>query len=149
VPRATRISLIALAVLLFLAISFFLARWLTTESRERSAVFDLLRAQAKGDARAMLADLDGCARNPACRAQVEANAARLRRRGDVKILAYDSKTAYTLGAAEGLTRVAWTVIDKGLLVVQCVDVKRGGNLLTGRTVTLLRVSAPIGRQSPC
>ena len=67
----------------------------------------------------------------------------------MKILAYDSKTAYTLGAAEGLTRVAWTVIDNGLPVVQCVDVRRGGNVLTGRTVTLRRLSAPIGRQSPC
>src|SRR5947208_3416430 len=97
----------------------------------------------------MLADLDGCVRSPSCRAQVEANAARLRRAGNVKILAYDSKTAYTLGAAEGLTRVAWTVIDNGLPVVQCVDVRRGGNVLTGRTVTLRRLSAPIGRQSPC
>ena len=148
-PRATRLSLTFLGIAVFLAISFVLARWLTTESRERSAVFDLLKAQARGAPRAMLADLDGCVRSPSCRAQVEANAARLRRAGNVKILAYDSKTAYTLGAAEGLTRVAWTVIDNGLPVVQCVDVRRGGNVLTGRTVTLRRLSAPIGRQSPC
>jgi hypothetical protein len=149
VPRATRISVIVLATVLFLAISFFLARWLTTESQERNDVFDLLKAQARGDARAMLADLDGCADSAACRAEVEANAARLRRSGNVKILAYDSKTSYTLGAAEGLTRVAWTVVDNGLPVVQCVDVRRGGNVLTGRTVSLRRLSAPIGRQSAC
>jgi hypothetical protein len=149
VSRATRISLIVLAVFVFLAISFLLARWLTTESRERSAVYDLLKAQARGDAGAMLARLDGCAANAGCRAQVQANAARLRRSGDLKILAYDSNTAYTLGAAEGLTRVAWTVVDNGLPVVQCVDVRRGGNVFTGRTLTLRRISAPIRRQSAC
>jgi hypothetical protein len=67
----------------------------------------------------------------------------------VKILAYQSATAYALGGAQGRTRVAWTVIDRGLPVVQCVDVERAGSVLAGRTITLRRLSLPIGGQSSC
>jgi hypothetical protein len=143
------LPLIAVAAVAFLAVSGLVARYLTTENRERDDVYQLLRAQARGDAAAMLARLDGCARSAACRAGVEANARRLRRGGDVKILAYDSSTAYAVGAASGRTRVAWTVVDRGLPVVQCVDVRRKGNALAGRTITLTRLSAPIGNESSC
>jgi hypothetical protein len=84
-----------------------------------------------------------------CRATVAANARRLRRPGEVKIIAYNSDTAYALGSATGRTRVAWTVLDGGLPVVQCVTVHRGGWALAGRSITLLRVSAPIGNTSSC
>jgi hypothetical protein len=144
-----RIALLAIGVLLFLAISFELARWLATENRERDAVYGLLAAQARGDLRAMLARLDGCARHPACRATQARNAGRLRRPGKVRILAYDSKTSYALGDARGLTRVAWTVIGRGLPVVQCVAVHRGGTALAGRSITLTALSAPIGSQATC
>lgn len=124
-----------------------LARFLTTENRERSAIHDLLVAQAAGDARAMLDQLEDC--DAACRTTVEANARELDRPGEPKILNLRSDTAYALGSATGLTRVAWTVLDEGLPVVQCVEVRRGGNALTGRTVTLLRISAPIGNEASC
>jgi hypothetical protein len=149
VSRRTLIPLAAAGVLVFLAISFELARFLNTESEERGAVFALLRAQARGDARAMLGRLDGCARDPGCAAIERRNAQRLRRPGDVKILAYDSKTAYALGAARGPTRVAWTIIDRGLPVVQCVDVERTGTALAGRAIRLRRLSPPIDRQGTC
>jgi hypothetical protein len=97
----------------------------------------------------MLARLDGCARDPACAVVERRNARRLRRPGDVKILAYDSKTAYALGAARGSTRVAWTIIDRGLPVVQCVDVERTGTALVGRAIRLRRLSPPINRQGVC
>jgi hypothetical protein len=112
-------------------------------------VFAVLQAQARGDANAMLARLDGCAKDPACAAIQRRNAQRLRRPGDVKILAYDSKTAYALGAKRGLTRVAWTVIDRGLPVVQCVDVERTGTVLAGRAIRLRRLSPPIKRTGTC
>jgi hypothetical protein len=138
------------ALAAFLAVALLLARWLTTETRERDAVYALLRAQARGDARAMLERLDDtCARRARCRAEVAANARGRRRAGEVKILAYRSETAYALGEATGPTRVAWAVIDRGLPVVQCVDVRRKGSVLAGRTVTLLRLSGPIGRESSC
>jgi hypothetical protein len=147
VSRRRLIALIALGAIVFIAISLLLARYLTTENQERDAVYALLRDQARGDARAMLRRLRGC--DPRCRANVEANARRLKRPGEVKILAYDSSTAYTLGSASGPTRVAWTIIDKQLPVVQCVEVERSGNVLAGRAISLLRLSVPIDRQGTC
>lgn len=147
--RRALLSVLAVGLLAFLALSFLLARWLTTENRERSAVYALLQAQARGDAPAMLDRLTGCAEDPACAADVRRNARRLPRRGEIKILAYDSGTSYALGSARGVTRVAWTVVDRGLPVVQCVDVRRAGTVLAGRVVTLRRLSPPIGRQSAC
>jgi hypothetical protein len=144
-----RLPLIALGILLFLAISLLLARYLTTENRERDAVYALLRDQARGDAAAMIGRLDGCAADPGCRARVQRDARGLRRPGAVKILAYDSSTAYALGHARGLTRVAWTVVDRGLPVVQCVDVERTGNVLAGRGISLRRLSLPIDRTGTC
>ena len=144
--RRTKL-LIALGVVLFLGVSFVLARYLSTENRERDAVYALLRDQARGDVRGMLSRLDGC--DARCRAAVETNARRLARPGIVKILAYNSSTAYALGAASGPTRVAWTIVNRQLPVVQCVDVQRTGTVLTGRAINLRRLSAPIDSQGSC
>lgn len=142
-----RWPLIVLAVIVFLAISALLARWLSTEGEERDKVHTLLQAQARGDAAAMLAQLHGC--DAACRATVERDARTLKRRGDVKIVSYESGTSYALGSATGQTRVAWTSLEQGLVEVQCVTVRRSGSALAGRSVTLLRISAPIDRQGSC
>jgi hypothetical protein len=142
-----RLVLIVPAVLVFLAIVFALARYLTTENVERDAVYALLQAQARGDVHGMLARLDGC--DAGCRADVARNARRLARPGRVSILAYSSATAYALGPASGPTRVAWTIVDRQLPVVQCVEVRRKGSVLTGRTINLRRLSAPIDRQGSC
>jgi hypothetical protein len=139
--------LIAVGVVAFLAISLLLARYLTTENRERDAVYALLRDQARGDAQAMLARLHEC--DARCRAAVHDDARRLARPGTVKILAYDSSTAYSLGGASGPTRVAWTIINRQLPIVQCVQVRRNGNVLTGRGINLLALSAPIDRTGTC
>lgn len=149
VSRRRLLPLIALGLVVFLAIAFLLARWLTTENRERDAVYKLLQAQAHGDVRGMLARLDGCAVDAGCRARVERNAKRLRRSGTVKILAYDSKTSYALGHAAGRTRVAWAIVDRGLPVVQCVQVERKGSVLAGRAITLHALSLPIDSQGSC
>jgi hypothetical protein len=147
VSRRRKLLLAAVGVVVFLAISLLLARYLSTENRERDAVYALLRDQARGDAPAMLADLEGC--DARCRADVRANARRLARAGEVKILAYQSSTSYALGSAEGPTRVAWTIVGRQLPVVQCVDVRRTGNVLAGRGIKLRRLSAPIDRQGSC
>jgi hypothetical protein len=147
VSRRRLVTLIAFGAIVFVAISFLLARYLSTENRERDAVYALLRDQARGDARAMLERLDGC--DARCRANVEANARRLKRAGEVKILAYSSSTSYSLGHAEGPTRVAWTIVNRQLPVVQCVQVERTGNVLAGATINLRRLSVPIDRQGTC
>jgi hypothetical protein len=147
VRRRRLVIVIALALVVFLAISFLLARYLSTENDERDAVYGLLVAQARGNAPAMLTKLDAC--DARCRATVRGNARRLARPGEVKILSYDSSTAYALGGARGATRVAWTIVDRQLPVVQCVEVQRKGSVLAGRAIRLLRLSAPIDRQGSC
>jgi len=146
VSRRTKL-LIATGVVLFLAVSLLLARYLSTENRERDAVYALLRDQARGDARGVLRRLDGC--DPRCRAAVQTNVRRLARPGDVKILAYASSTAYALGGASGPTRVAWTIVNRQLPVVQCVEVQRTGSVLTGRAINLRALSVPIDSQGSC
>jgi hypothetical protein len=149
VSRRVLLPLVLVGVVAFLTISLALARYLNTESQERGAVFALLQAQARGDAHGMIDRIDGCAGDTACRATAARNASRLKRPGEVKILAYQSETAYALGAAEGPTRVAWTIVDRGLPVVQCVEVQRTGTVLAGRAIRLRRLSLPIDRQGTC
>jgi hypothetical protein len=137
-------------VIVFLAISVLLARFLQTENVERDADLALIQAQARGDVQGMLAKLSGCGSTPACVAQVKANVAnhRLERKGSVKILQLVSPTSYSLFGATGKTRLAWTVIGT-LPVVQCVTVRRTGNFLTGIHLTLTGVSAPIPNEADC
>jgi Zn-dependent protease with chaperone function len=142
-----RLPLIALLAFVFLAISLALARYLSAENRERDAIYAVLVAQARGDARGMLARLDGC-RGP-CAATVRAAARRLKRPGVPKILIIQSPTAYALGSASGTTRVAWTIVNRQLPVVQCVRVRRTGNALFGRRVLLRSISPPLGGRASC
>jgi hypothetical protein len=144
--RPPRIVLIALGVLVFLAISIELARWLTLENVERTDIVDLLTAEVHGDGASMLAQLHDCTEQ--CREHVRSDARRLKRPGSVLILADASATKYTLTGAVGFTRVAWKVSGR-LPVVQCVTVSRTGNAITGLDVRLLRVSLPIPSTSDC
>jgi len=143
-----RTALIAAGVLVFLAISGLLARYLSVENAERDKDLALLQAQARGDAAGMVALLSGCRESPACVATQTSNARTLRRAGAVKILSLKSATAYTLTGAAGTTRLAWAVIGR-LPVVQCVGVRRTGNPITGINVTLLSLSAPIPNEANC
>jgi hypothetical protein len=135
-------------VLLFVGVSGLLARFLSVENVERDDEVSLLQAQARGDVAAMLDQLAGCRTSPSCVAAVRANASRLRRPGAVKLLSLKSETAYSLSGATGKTRVAWTVIGR-LPVVQCVEVRRTGTVLSGIGVRLLSLSAPIPNEADC
>jgi hypothetical protein len=135
-------------VLLFLAVSGMLARFLSVENAERDDLVALLQAQVRGEPQAMLARLPGCAGSPRCAAAVRQDAIKLRRPGAVKILTLKSPTAYTLTGATGTTRVAWTTIGR-LPVVQCVGVKRTGNLLTGVSVKLQSIGPQIPGEADC
>ena len=142
-----RTWLVLIAVMLFGAASFFVARWLSTDGVERGKVERLLEAQARGDADAMAREIDSCF-SP-CRDRLERLARRLRKPGEsLRIARYDSDTSRALGAKDGPTRVVWFLGDD-LPTVQCVQVQRKGNPLTGPSVRLLRLSAPIGREAPC
>jgi hypothetical protein len=147
-PRGRAIPAIVVGVVVFLAISALLARFLSTENTERDDVLAVLSAQARGDVAGILAGLDRCGEQPACVATERKNALALRRPGSVKILSLKSPTAYSLTGASGRTRVAWTVIGR-LPVVQCVEVRRTGSALAGMTVSLRYLSAPIPNEATC
>jgi hypothetical protein len=141
-----RSLLIAAAVIVFLAISVVVARWLNSDTVERGAITELLRAQARGDSKAMMRRL--ACRDAACQAIVRTNAQRLKAPGELKIALYQSGTWHALEAKTKQTRVVWFTPGK-LTTVQCVLVRRTGNVLAGTAVSLLRLSAPIGRESSC
>jgi hypothetical protein len=138
---------IFLAVSAFLAISLLVGRWLSAENAERGDVLELLRAQARGDVTGMLKELT--CRDAACLAVVRKNAQALHFPGDVKIVLLQSGTAHALTGRTKPTRVVWITSKHDLTTVQCVLVRRKGNAIAGTSVSLLRVSAPIPRESSC
>ena len=140
---------IAFGVAAFLLVSFFAARWLTAENRERDAVIDLLRAQTGGDAPAMIAMLDGCSTNTTCSADAQRDARRLQRPGNIRILNIDSATAHAVLAKSGPTRVAWDVGGKSFPVVQCVQVERRGVPVLGGPVVLTHIGPQIKGDAAC
>jgi len=143
-------ALIVLAVLVVVASSFLVARWINNDSVERARVVELLREQLRGDDAAMLRRLEDC-RDAACVTAVRANARRLARRdADLKVALYQSQTAHALRSRTKFTRVVWFPSGReAQTTVQCVLVRRDGNVFAGMTVSLLRVTAPIGRESSC
>jgi hypothetical protein len=146
--RRRHIVPILLALVVFLAISGLLARFLATENVERDDVLAALQAETAGNEAELFARLSGCRAVPACVSDIKANVVTLRRRGSVKIVSLTSATAYSLTGATGLTRVAWVVFGH-LPVVQCVNVKRSGSFLTGVSVSLLALSKPIPNEANC
>lgn len=145
-PLATvnRRRLVAIAVpatLVVLVVGFLAARWLTTENRERDALFTLLEREAAGDADGVLAQLHGC--DAACAEKVRAFVPRTKGAGAVKIARLDSGTAYSFGTKTGTSRVVWVHGVDSRPIVQCVVLTRHGGPLTGRSVSLLRLSAPL------
>ncbi len=134
-------------VFVFLGLSFLLARGLTGSSTERGKVLDVLEAQARGDADAVLAMLPACAAEPACKRVTEQRVAELERPGEVEILNYVPSTKLSLTRKTGSGRVAWRA-GESLPVVQCVRVRREGPL-TGGGVTLLALSKPIDPEGSC
>lgn len=145
--RARVLIPVLFGLFVFLGLSFLLARGLTGSGAERAAVLDLVRAQARGDADAVLADLPACRREPACAQTTRDRAAGLRHAGAVQILTYTPSARLALTRKVGTGRVAWRAGD-GLPVVQCVRVRRDGPL-TGGAVELLAVSSPIARDGSC
>jgi hypothetical protein len=138
---------IGFVVFLFLGLSALLARGLSGAGNERSLVLDVLEAQARGDAGAVLAALPACRAQPACARVTRERVAELRRPGRVEILTYTPSVRIALTRRTGTGRVAWRV-GGSPPVVQCVRVRRDGPL-TGGDVELLAISAPIGGEQSC
>jgi hypothetical protein len=148
VRRSQLYILIGFGVFVFLGISLMLARALSATGTERAKVTEIAEAQARGDAQAVLKRTPACAQEPACAAATDAFVAKLKRPGEVEILQYRPSVQLPLTNAVGTGRVAWRAGRDGFPVVQCVRVRRDGPL-SGASVELLSISAPIGRESSC
>jgi hypothetical protein len=147
VRRSRNLLVIGFLVFVFLGISALLARGLTGAGTERSRVLDLVRAEARGDADAVIAALPACRAEPACEQVTRDRTEQLRRPGEVEILTYTPSVRIALTRVTGTGRVAWRA-GESPPVVQCVRVRRDGPL-TGGDVELLSISAPIGGEESC
>lgn len=139
----------ALAILVFLGISALLARAWNAEGTERSAITALVRAEAAGHGAAAVGGLRECGATPTCRTRVTALSRTLQRPGRVEILQLQPSTGFSLTSSLGVARVAWNTTQQLRPVVQCVQVRRAGNVLTGLHVELLALSAPIKNDADC
>jgi hypothetical protein len=146
-PRTRLLIAAGFGLFVFVGISLLLARSLGGASTERGAVIDLLRAQAAGDARSVLARLPECRAEPACARSTAATVARVRAPGRVVLLTYTPSSTLALSEMVGTGRAAWRA-GAERPVVQCVRVRRSGPL-SRRQVELLSISAPIPNDASC
>jgi hypothetical protein len=146
--RRSLLSLVALGVLVFLVISALLARAFSANGAEQNAITDLVRAEAAGNEAGMLARIEGCAQSGACRARVAHDAVTLRRPGHVSIINLQPSTSFSLGGMVGTARVVWGA-GSSLPIVQCVRVRRSGNVFSGLHIHLLELSVRIRTNHAC
>ena len=146
--RRYLLSLVALGLVLFLVISGLLARAFSANGAEQSAITGLVKAEAAGNEAGMIARINGCAHSTACRARVAHNATALKHTGSVSVLELSPSTSFSLGGATGTARVAWRA-GSSLPVVQCVRVRRYGNVISGLHVQLLEISVRIKTNRDC
>jgi hypothetical protein len=149
VRRSRLIALIVLCVIVFAAISGLLARAFSSDSAEQSAVTALVRDEARGDAAAMIATIKGCSSSPACRARAQYDAATLKHPGSLSVIDYNASTGFSLRSTLGTARVAWEIVTQTKPIVQCVRVRRAGNIFSGITIELLEISKRINSGSDC
>jgi hypothetical protein len=148
VRRSYLLILIAAGVVVFLVVSALLARAFSVGGAEQSAITSLLQAEARGDAGAIVARIRDCSPSAACQARARTDAAALRAAGSVSVIKLDSSAGFSLGSTLGTARVAWRV-GNGLPIVQCVRVRRAGNVLSGQRVELLEISRRIPSDKAC
>ncbi len=111
-------------------------------------VLEILEAQARGDAAAVLERMPRCERDPVCSRVTTERVARLKRPGDVEILNYEPSAQAAFTDQTGTGRVAWRTDEQEFPVVQCVVVRREGPL-TGGEVEVVSISNPIGLEAGC
>jgi hypothetical protein len=139
---------IGVGIVVFVAVSFFLARVFAANGAEQSAITDLVRAEAAGNQTAVMSRIYGCSRSASCRERVAQDVAVLRRPGKVSIVQLQPSTSFSIGGMVGTARVAW-IAGSSLPIVQCVRVRRAGNLFGGLKVQLLELSVRIKSDTAC
>jgi hypothetical protein len=148
VRRALLLPIGLPALVVFLAITFVLARTFSGYGSERDAIVDLIRAQARGDVTAVVAGIRGCAAAPACEARTARIVKRTERSGRVAIVRLDLGGRLALGSHEHTARVVWKAGDSPP-VVQCVRVGRTGDVLSGFHVYVRSLGAVIDSEKSC
>jgi hypothetical protein len=143
-----RVILVLAGLVVFLAISAILARALSIDGAERSAITALLESEARGDAAGMRQAIQNCGQSSQCRARVAVDVAYLKRAGNVLILELNPSAGFSFGSTVGTARVAWRA-GTALPIVQCVRVRRAGNVLSGLHVELLKISVRIKTDADC
>jgi hypothetical protein len=146
--RRIRLLLIVLAVILFGAISALLARALSIDGAERSAITQLVTDEAHGDVAAMVRLITNCQSSPACQARAAHNAAHLKHQGPVSIGELNPSAGFSLTSTQGTARVVWRAGSQ-LPVTQCVRVRRAGNVVSGLHIELLAISRRIKTSAEC
>jgi hypothetical protein len=146
--RRLRLLLLALVLVLFLAISALLARALSIDGAERSAITQLVTYEARGNTPAVVRLILNCRHSPACRAQAARNTSALKHAGRISIAEINPSAGFSLTSTLGTARVVWRAGSQ-LPVTQCVRVRRAGNVITGLNVELLAVSHRIKTSSEC
>jgi hypothetical protein len=146
--RRAYIVAIAGAIIVFLVVSALLARVLSANSAEQSAITALVKDEARGDENAVIDDIAGCKTSQACRTRANYNATALKHAGAVSIIQIQPSTSFSIAGTEGTARVAWNIAGS-LPIVQCVRVRRTGNAISGLKVQLLEVSRRIKSDTAC
>ncbi|HZU60155.1 MAG TPA: hypothetical protein VE983_04275 [Solirubrobacteraceae bacterium] len=146
--RWLRLLTIAAAVIVFLLLSGLLARAFSIDGAEQSAITRVVQAEARGDSGGMIKLIQHCVNSPFCRSRARADAGALRRAGRVSILELNPSAGFSLVSTLGVARVAWRA-GSSLPVVQCVRVRRAGNVISGLSVQLLEISRRINTGANC
>ena len=146
--RWLRLGILLLVAAVFIAVTVLLARAFTVDGAEQSAIEAVLRAEARGEPAGVIAGISHCAQAPACVARAHADAAALKRPGKVAVIQLNPSAGFSVSSTTGTARVAWQ-IGRSLPIVQCVRVRRGGNLISGFHVELLKISRRISSNSDC
>jgi hypothetical protein len=145
--RAYVLAIVA-AIVLFLVISALIGRAFSANSAEQAAITALVSAEARGDVNAILGDITGCRASAACRERAASNAARLKHPGSISILELNPSTSFAIAGTLGTARVAWNV-GGSHPIVQCVRVRRTGNVLSGLHVDLLALTPRLAGDAVC
>lgn len=141
--RSRLIALIVACAAVFVIVSALLARAFSGDSAEQSAVTALVRAEARGDAPGMIALIRGCSASAVCRERARYDAGVLKRPGRISVIDYNSSTGFSLTSTLGTARIAWIVLNRTKPIVQCVRVRRAGDVISGFTIELLEISERI------
>jgi hypothetical protein len=148
VSRPARIGLIVLAVIVFVAITIVVGRFLGAATAERNEATEVIKLQAQGKANQVVDRIEGCRANPACVGRTTAQVQRLHTPGRVTIVRVDDAAGLGLGSSTDTARIVWKAGTR-LPTVQCVRVRRSGNPISGYNVDVLALSATIGREDSC